>query len=64
MSDPPAAGALVLRVERQDDYMLFTMVCELWSTEGSANGEAPAERSATADRDEVLRVVAAFLDRF
>jgi hypothetical protein len=64
MVDPPPSGVLVLRVERQDDYVLYTVVAELWPTAASAEDTSREERAATTDRDEVVRVVEAFLDRF
>ena len=64
MTGPPGAGVLVLRVERQDDYVLFTVVAERWPDPTGDEHAVTEERVATADRDEVVRVVVAFLDRF
>jgi hypothetical protein len=58
--EPPATGVLVLRVERQDEYVLYTIVIDV----GLVSRAAPEARLATTDRDEVARVVAAFVDRF
>ena len=63
-TDRPDTGVLVVRAERQDDHVLYSVVADVGTPDLGDVGSEPKDRRATTDPAEVVRAVTEFLDRF
>lgn len=63
MADQDRTGLLIIRVERQDAYLLITLTMER-SPAGRPIGDPPQRQVRFADRDAALAEVRAFLASF
>jgi hypothetical protein len=61
--DQSAAGLLIMRVERQQEYLLITLTIDRQLAEGKV-GQPPQQRLQLTDRAAALRTVTDFLDSF